>query len=70
MAYNIHVQISIERTGINESDEQVASLDRYYDRQSLDKIADCIAHFGKSTVVLLEGAELGVDGNNITDRVT
>lgn len=57
MKYTIYLEAKIVR---DEDGEDVATLSRYYDGQTLTKIQQCVEHFGKTASVLTEGVEQGV----------
>lgn len=61
MPYTIYLEAKITD---DESGDELVTLSRFYEVQSLSKVSEVAAHFGKSAGVLVEGVELGLDPNS------
>ena len=61
MPYTIYLEAKITD---DDTSNEVVTLSRFYEVQSLSKVGEVAAHFGKSAGVLVEGVELGMDPNS------
>lgn len=59
MTYSVYLETKITD---DETDNEIASISRLYEVESLAKLAEVNAHFGKVAAVAVEGEELGMEG--------
>ncbi len=58
--YGIKLSIDIEKMDDeNETSGTVAEMARYYEVESLDRLAEIVANFGKVSAALIEAEKLG-----------